>query len=63
MPAAVLAVARDDRTEVLVPLRGTPKPIGIGEHGRVGQLGLDCSELVLEGGEAFEHVDQATGRP
>ena len=42
-------------------LRGAPKPIGIGEHGRVGQLGFDCGELVLEGGEAFEHGTRLRG--
>ena len=61
LAAAVLAVARDDRAEVLVPFRGAPKPIGIGEHCRVGQLGFDCGELVLESGEAFEHDARLRG--
>ncbi len=59
-----------------MPFRGAPQLLGIGEHRRVSQLGFDCGELVLEGGESFEHesrlrgdrddlsgIDEATGDP
>ncbi len=46
--AAVRAVARYDRAEILVPLRGAPELRGIGEHRRVAQLCFDGGELVLE---------------